>query len=58
MTKRRDVVRFLLAHGFVPNKGTKHDKFVHPDGRQVEVPRHREVKDRTFLLIKRQAGLK
>lgn len=58
MTKRRDVVRLLEAHGFVSEGGTKHETFVHPDGRMTRVPRHREVDEGLFRLIKKQAGLR
>ncbi|RHS40817.1 type II toxin-antitoxin system HicA family toxin [Collinsella sp. AF08-23] len=58
MTKRREVVRFLERHGFESRGGTNHEKFVHPDGRVAIVPRHREIKDRMFEIIKRQAGLR
>lgn len=58
MTKRRDVVRFLESNGFESRGGTNHEKFVHRDGRVAIVPRHREVKDRMFEIIKKQAGLK
>jgi mRNA interferase HicA len=58
MTKRRDVVRFLERNGFINKGGTRHDRYVHPDGRWTEVPRHSEVTERTFREIKKQVGLR
>ena len=58
MTKRKDVVSLLEENGFVSHGGTNHEKFVHPDGRTTVVPRHREIKELTFRLIKKQAGLR
>lgn len=57
MTKRRDVVRALLAAGFVSEGGTNHERFVHGDGRWTMVPRHREVCESTVRMIERQAGV-
>lgn len=57
MTKRRDVIRVLTAYGFTSVGGTRHEKFVHPDGRQTVVPRHAEIRDLTFRLILKQAGI-
>lgn len=47
MTKRRDLVRLLVRNGFAPDDGTKHERFSHPDGREVSVPRHREIRGLT-----------
>ena len=58
MSKRRDVVRFLENKGFVNMGGANHDRFKHPDGRQTVVPRHREISDKLFEVIKKQAGLR
>lgn len=58
MTKRRDLVKLLESNGFECRGGTNHDRFVHPDGRFTEVPRHREIKDQMAKVIKKQAGLK
>lgn len=57
MTKRRDVIRVLTAYGFASADGAWHEKLVHPDGRQAVVPRHAEIKDLTFRLILKQAGI-
>ena len=57
MTKRRDLVRLLLRNGFTPDGGTKHERFSHPDGREVTVPRHRELKALTARLILTQAKI-
>ena len=57
MTKRRDLVRILEREGFVNKSGARHDKFVHPDGRVAEVPRHREIKNNMARIILREAGI-
>lgn len=57
MTKRRDVTRILLEHGFHSEGGTKHERFRHPDGREVWVPRHREILETTFKGILREAEI-
>ncbi len=57
MTKRKDVVKLLKSNGFISRGGTNHEMFAHPDGRTTIVPRHREIKELTFRLIKKQAGL-
>lgn len=57
MTKRRDVVRILRAHGFRSTGGTKHERFGHADGREVWVPRHREILDPTLRSILREARI-
>lgn len=55
--KRRDLVRILIANGFVSAGGTKHEKFV--KGRTaVIVKRHSEIHDEEALSILRQAGLR
>ena len=57
MTKRRDLVRILESYGFHPDKGAKHEKFEHADGRWVMVPRHREIPNQMAKIILREAGL-
>lgn len=57
MTKRRDLVRLLVKNGFAPDGGTKHERFSHPDGREVSVPRHREIRGLTARLILTQASI-
>ena len=57
ITKRRDVVRLLEDNGFISQGGSKHELFVHPDGRMTRVARHREIADEMFKIIKKQAGL-
>lgn len=56
--KRREVVKFFEAHGFVNMGGTNHDKYVHPDGRWVMIGRHAEISNGLFERMKKQAGLK
>ncbi|MCI8367273.1 MAG: addiction module toxin, HicA family [Eggerthellaceae bacterium] len=58
MTKRKDVIRFFRARGFVLIPGTNHDKLVHPDGRRTTLGRHTEVPNVLFEEMKKQAGLK
>lgn len=58
MVKRKDVVRFFTAHGFVNLGGTNHDRYRHPDGRWTVIGRHQEISDRMFEAMKKQAGLK
>lgn len=57
MTKRRDLVRLLVRNGFAPDGGTKHERFLHPDGRKATVPRHREIPDEMAEKIKREVGI-
>lgn len=60
MTKRRDLVRELEQAGFVQVRSgstASHDKF-HRGDLSVAVPRHREIRDRTADVIRRQAGLR
>ena len=56
--KRREVVKFFEANGFVNMGGTNHDKYVHPDGRWVVIGRHAEISNGLFERMKKQAGLK
>lgn len=58
MVKRKDVIRFFAIRGFVLKGGTNHDRLVHPDGRWTTLGRHREIGDRIFEQMKKQAGLK
>lgn len=52
------MVKLLEENGFISQGGTKHEMFVHPDGRMTRVARHREIADEMFKIIKKQAGLK
>lgn len=56
MVKRRDVIRLLEQNGFRNEGGANHDIF-RKDERTTSVPRHREIKDSTFKVIKKQAGI-
>ena len=51
------MVKLLMSNGFISQGGTKHEMFVHPDGRMTRVARHREIADEMFRIIKKQAGL-
>lgn len=57
MVKRRYVIRFFRAHGFVLEKATNHDKLVHPDGRWTVLGRHQEIRNSMFRKMKKQAGI-
>ena len=57
MTKRRVLVKPLLAAGFVYEKGSNHDKYV-KGSVTVTVGRHREISDEMAKVILRQAGLR
>ena len=57
MVKRRDLVRELLAAGFVSKGGANHEVFTKP-GYRTEVPRYREIGERLANAIRKQAGLK
>ena len=57
MTKRRDLVRILERAGFCREDGSEHDKYRHADGREVMVPRHREIPWGTVRSILRMAGV-
>lgn len=57
MTKRRVLVKQLLAAGFVYEKGSNHDKYV-KGSVTVTVGRHREISDEMAKVILRQAGLR
>lgn len=57
MVKRRDLVRELLAAGFVSKGGANHEVFT-KSGHRTEVPRHREIGERLADAIRKQAGLK
>lgn len=57
MTKRRVLVKQLLAAGFVRKKGSNHDKYVKGNV-SVTVERHREIPDEMAKVILRQAGLR
>lgn len=58
MVKRKDVVKFFKSQGFVVQGGTNHDRLVHPDGRWTTLGRHKELSNRLFEEMKKQAGLK
>lgn len=58
LVKRRDVLRFFEANGFVIKGGTNHDKLVHPDGRRTYLGRHAEIDNKLFEKMKKEAGLR
>ena len=58
MPKRRELVKKLRAAGFSPDGGTNHERFIHPDGRTVFVPRHSEISNIMAQIILKEAGLR
>lgn len=58
MVKRRTVEQFFKENGFVNEGGTNHDRLVHPDGRWTVLGRHKEINDKLFERMKKEAGLK
>jgi predicted RNA binding protein YcfA (HicA-like mRNA interferase family) len=56
--KRRNLTRLLESGGFISQGEAKHDKYLHPDGRWTEVPRHKEIDERLAARILRQAGFR
>ena len=58
MTKRLDIIKALKKAGFVSNGGTKHETWLHPDGRRTIVGRHKDIPTPTARMIARQANIK
>ncbi|MFZ2352288.1 type II toxin-antitoxin system HicA family toxin [Paucilactobacillus nenjiangensis] len=58
--KPAKMIRKLIKAGFIEvSKEGGHKKFVHPDGRETEVPMHsKELRKGTQDAILKQAGLK
>ena len=57
MVKRWDLVRELLAAGFVSKGGANHEVSMKP-GYRTEFPRHSEIGELLADAIRKQAGLK
>lgn len=55
--QRRELVRMLIAAGFVSKGGTKHETFKRGE-EMVRVKRHREIEDETAKRILKKAGLR
>jgi predicted RNA binding protein YcfA (HicA-like mRNA interferase family) len=54
--KKRDLEKRLKELGFVPDGGSKHDKWTHPrTGRSITVPHHVEVNEQLAKGILKQA---
>ena len=53
MTKHRDLVREAIKAGFHEDGGTNHERWVHSDGREVWIPRHREIRESTARSIRK-----
>lgn len=61
--KRRDLIKKLTDNGWILKRhGSEHDIYVNPNsiGKQTEiqVPRHKEIKEPTANKILRDAGLR
>ncbi len=57
--KRGELIRALVAAGcYLKRHGKKHDIYANPNnGRQAPIPRHPEIKDSLYELIRKQLGL-
>ena len=53
MTKHRDLVREAIKAGFHEDGGTNHERWVHSDGREDWIPRHREIRESTARSIRK-----
>ena len=56
--KRRDLIKKLEAAGYRADRNGDHTIFEKAGSRPVQVPRHREINERTAKEILKQAGLK
>ena len=57
MTKQKDLIKILKAHGFYFCGGTKHEKYSNRKGISVAVPRHKELLPNTCEKILKEAGI-
>ena len=57
MTKRKDLIKILRAHGFSYHGGTNHEKFKNKDGLTTFVPRHNELDYNTCVGILKEVGI-
>lgn len=55
---RRKIVARLLAEGWTSIGGTRHENFVKPGHRMIQVPRHRKVSPGVAQTIAKEAGWK
>lgn len=57
--KRRKLIKELISQGcYLKRHGNKHDLYVNPGkGKQAPVPRHSEIKETLYTLIKQQLGI-
>lgn len=58
MVKRKYVLSWFRARGFVVQGGTNHDKLVHPDGRWTVLGRHGEIANQLFEKMKKDVSEK
>ncbi len=57
--KRRDLIKKLIIAGYIQVRhGAEHDVYRGSDGKQVTVPRHKELNELTANRILKDAGLK
>lgn len=55
----KEIIKILLAAGFVEAPASKHCKMVHPDGRVTMVGRHKgDLPLGTVKAIEKQTGVK
>ena len=57
MALRRKLIAKLKEAGFYSVGGTKHEKFIHENGKYTSVPRHKEIKESLYKLILKQANI-
>jgi hypothetical protein len=57
--KRVAVIRYLVNRGcFLLHHGKRHDIYQNlSNGKKAPIPRHNEIKDTLFQLIKKQLGI-
>jgi mRNA interferase HicA len=55
--KRKDLVKKLKDAGYRLNRTSKHAIYEKSGYRQVQVPNHREIDERTARAILKQAGI-
>ncbi|MBF0564562.1 MAG: type II toxin-antitoxin system HicA family toxin [Nitrospirae bacterium] len=57
--KRRDLIRMLVKSGcYLKRSGSKHDIYEnHRNGKSATIPRHSEIKESLYALIKKQLDI-
>jgi predicted RNA binding protein YcfA (HicA-like mRNA interferase family) len=56
--KYRQLIKFFKERGFLfaRQKGS-HERWIHPDGRKITIPKHKEIAYGTFTAICEQAHI-